>query len=411
MSAPPDPAHLLRLAEAAATAGDFARAAELLTRRLAAQIDGLGAAHPEVASTCNNLAVVHERLGEIDTAETLYRRAYAIAAAAGAGHDALLTEARGNLRDFCRAYGRPFEGQAADGRDPLEAFAPASPPAALPLDAPPAPAPRAAPGTRTGPEPRMGPETRMGPEPSSGAEPSAGPAPSTGPEPRTGPQPYAEPAPARGRPPAAAGAARRAASGPRAAAPPAASVPRGFVAALAAIALVGTAAMFVVWQGQKAQPDSGGPATPAVEPAAPGEPSAAPAPAVVPPPAAPEPAAPRATRAAARPAGGALEVRSTALCRSLDADTATWRCEPLDQPAPPGAVTYLTRVASARTATVRHRWMQDGRVRRVVSLTIGASPGAGYRTFSRQRVTPGRWTVALLDAEDVVLHEATIDVR
>jgi hypothetical protein len=210
--------------------------------------------------------------------------------------------------------------------------------------------------------------------------------------------------------------------------------------------------MFVVWQGQKAQPDSGGarsatrpgeepappapssqatpavaptaspatpagaaaaspPATPAVEPAAPGEPSAAPAPAVVPPPAAPEPAAPRATRAAARPAGGALEVRSTAICRSLDADTATWRCEPLDQPAPPGAVTYLTRVASARTATVRHRWMQDGRVRRVVSLTIGASPGAGYRTFSRQRVTPGRWTVALLDAEDVVLHEATIDVR
>ena len=66
-------------AEQAARAGDFARADLRLRDALRLQETSLGADHPDLASTLNNLAVVCETLGQFDDAELFYRRAYAIA--------------------------------------------------------------------------------------------------------------------------------------------------------------------------------------------------------------------------------------------------------------------------------------------------------------------------------------------
>lgn len=349
MSVPSSYSALLRAAEAAADAGDFARAGDALREALALQTAALGGSHPDLASTYNNLAVVCERTGLVDEAERMYRRAFAIASAAGPAHEALRAEALENLRDFCRAFGRPLGDGAADDGDPLAAFAETPAPAPPTVPAPPA-------GAVT---------------PAATARPAA----------------------------------------------PRSPVPRLFAVTLVVLALAGTAAMAWVWLGvsrpSQATGDAPAPAAQAVHTNPPASPVDAPAP----PPATGVPAAmPPASRApAAMPPGvkasGAdgVAVRTAALCASLD--TETWRCDGVSTTLQPGRVTYFTRVASPSATTLRHRWSQDGRVRRTVSLSIGASPSAGYRTFSRQTVTPGRWTVTLLDEAGGVLHEATVDVR
>ena len=48
-----------------------------------------------------------------------------------------------------------------------------------------------------------------------------------------------------------------------------------------------------------------------------------------------------------------------------------------------------------RVVLVRPR-TQDGRVRQTVALSVAASPTSGYRTFSRQSVSRGAWTVAVV---------------
>ena len=50
-------------------------------------------------------------------------------------------------------------------------------------------------------------------------------------------------------------------------------------------------------------------------------------------------------------------------------------------------------------------------MRQSVRLSVAASPTEGYRTFSRQTVTPGAWSVAVLDADGVVLQELRFEVR
>lgn len=94
-------------AERAAQAGDLAGAASLLREAADLQQSTLGAQHPDLAHTFNNLGVVHERLGQLDEAEASYRRAHAIALSAfPAGHPFVETSGR-NLREFCDAHRRP----------------------------------------------------------------------------------------------------------------------------------------------------------------------------------------------------------------------------------------------------------------------------------------------------------------
>lgn len=372
-------------AEAAATEGDFARAETLLRDGLARQEAALGSPHPDVASTLNNLAVVCETVGKLDDAERFYRRAHAVALATRHDGDPLVTTSLANLQDFCRAHGRRFDETAP----PTAAFEP-SPPATPPAAAP-----------------------------------------------------VARPAPRASRAPAATATATAAATRPT---PPAASVPRGFVVALFLVAALATGAVSWLWlrptvpdtpasraevadddprpgpasnaAGREARPTAAAPtAAPSAPP--PSAPPAAPRATAPPPP--PTPAAAAATRDATpapaapstRDAVGATDARvmSSELCESLTTGGRAWRCAPIDSPAAPGRVSFVTRIASPRPLRLQHRWSQDGRVRQIVALSVAASPTSGYRTFSRQSVSRGAWTVAVIDADGAVLREVSFEVR
>ena len=76
-----DAGRMLEAAEQAAVAGDLASADELLRGAARIQEAELGPLHPDLANTLNNLAIVAEKLGRPDDAETFYRRAVAIASA------------------------------------------------------------------------------------------------------------------------------------------------------------------------------------------------------------------------------------------------------------------------------------------------------------------------------------------
>jgi hypothetical protein len=69
---------------------------------------------------------------------------------------------------------------------------------------------------------------------------------------------------------------------------------------------------------------------------------------------------------------------------------------------------------SATATTIEHRWYQGNRMRRVVQLRVEASPGTGYRTYSRNTISSeraGDWRVELRSADGTVLHEERFTVR
>ena len=105
MSELQDADRLLEAAEQAAVAGDLAAADELLKSVARIQEAELGSLHPDLANTLNNLAIVAEKVGRLDDAETFFRRAVRIASASLPSNDPRIDNARKNLEDFCRANG------------------------------------------------------------------------------------------------------------------------------------------------------------------------------------------------------------------------------------------------------------------------------------------------------------------
>ena len=103
-------------------------------------------------------------------------------------------------------------------------------------------------------------------------------------------------------------------------------------------------------------------------------------------------------------------VATAQLCTALR----DWRCEAADSQVPPGPMFFYTQVKSATATTIEHRWYQGNRMRRVVQLRIEASPGTGYRTYSRNTISSeraGDWRVELRSADGTVLHEERFTVR
>jgi hypothetical protein len=127
LSDAPQVRSLTELAEAAAAAGDCIAAARHLRNLADLQEGELGPAHPDLANTLNNLAVVSERAGDLDGAEAAFRRAEAIARIAFAPDHPFVTTSKRNLREFCEAHRRSLElaAVAASPDAPAEPAAPA----------------------------------------------------------------------------------------------------------------------------------------------------------------------------------------------------------------------------------------------------------------------------------------------
>lgn len=144
MSDVQDARSVLDRAEAAAVAGDFASADELLRTALRLQEAELGPAHPDLATTLTNLGIVAEKTERPADAEAFYRRAAAIASASLPPDHTLVIESRKNLEDFCRERGLPIEVAVAAVPPPpisdaLTAASPISPPRPSTTNVPPPP--------------------------------------------------------------------------------------------------------------------------------------------------------------------------------------------------------------------------------------------------------------------------------
>ena len=315
---------------------------------VALQEQTLGANHPDLANTLNNLGVVCEMTDNPIDAEHYFRRAYAIATATLPPDHPFVATSRKNLHDFCAARGRPAE-------------LPPSPPAvAAWLDAP---APAAPPSESSRPAKKQD----------------------------------------------------------------ATPIPRKrFVRPLALGALSGVVLLIVIltmtrpWGSPAEKTKSPPPATDVVParqtPAA--EPTTPPAEPLPPLPQTAKPIQPSRSEDAAigaRPSTPARPavmptVATAQLCTALT----NWRCTSADGQVSPGRMFFYTKVKSATTTTIEHRWYQGERMHRAVQLRIEANPGDGYRTYSRTTIgseRAGDWRVELRSGDGTVLHEERFTVR
>ncbi len=409
MSDPVSLASLFDAAEQAAMSGDFAAAARLLGEAARAQEATLGPDHLDLANTLNNLAVAHERSGQLDAAEREYRRAHAIAARTRPADDPLVTTSAQNLREFCEANGRPVDVPpsamtlAVDTADPVTTPAMAKAPAQA--DVPTARLPitlrrgsRRPPGLD---------QIRRRPRLRSVVRP---------PRARPAPTPTSKPAPS----------APAATTAP---APEAADAPRRRVSIPVVVAL-GAIAALVLWllagRGPAAPP---GDTTAAASDTPPGAPAAAPSDAASAPPAAPPvtagpvatpdpmPPAPSpvpATAPAPAPApasasAGGVTIGDAQLCTSL---SSSYRCDAAGSTVRPGRLVFYTRLVADQNTSVVHRWYRGNELRQSMRLDVPARR-QGFRTFSRATVTAseGEWRVELRTRDGQLLHTERFTVR
>jgi len=120
----------------------------------------------------------------------------------------------------------------------------------------------------------------------------------------------------------------------------------------------------------------------------------------------------RPNRASAISAPVVVTIAEAQLCRRLS--TRDWRCDQVSSPVTPGLLFFYTRVNASNSTTVEHRWYRDDRLSQSVVLRIQASPGNGYRTYSRRTVSAesaGNWRVEVRSKDGSLLHEERFVVR
>jgi hypothetical protein len=440
---------ILAAAEAAAAVGDYATAERLLREAAAVQERSIGAAHPDLANTFNNLGVVCERAGKLDDAEACYRRAYAIVTSAFPADHPFVETSRQNLEEFCAANGRSIDSDTQEG-GPIE-----------PVTAGPVEQVDAGPGNAASKEAGSVERVAAGPAPldnargvlSDSRRAEQGPA-DTAPSPPIEPQ---GPAAGTAAPmrlqldalaPVDAQSVASVPTGPHEQGPadtapatqPAHTAEPVAVARraperssralpLGALAVLGVS-FTIVLVGLMAWPSRTSDDAPT------GAESSSSAPADT----APADTAPAATTPAATTAAAASTERSPAsvpsappavipdrgspnttasgltltdarLCRTLST-LEQWECTPLDDPATPGPMVFYTRIVAPRPTTVEHRWYFGDRLEQSVTLDIQPN-SSGYRTFSRRTSNArlaGPWRVELRNQDGEVLREERFTV-
>lgn len=359
---------VIAAAERAAVAGDYLGAERHLREAVSLQEAKLGLTNPDLANTLNNLGVACEQAGKLDEAEAAYRRAFDIAQQAFPPDHPFVIRSAENLRDFCNARGRAFEVSTP-------------PPPVVPVVIEPTPSAVT---------------MELDQLTYQQVHPSA-----------PGPGATTTEAPRRGL--------------------------TGIAIVIAALAIVA----IVIWSGGRL-PSGTGPteaARPSTSAEAPmpdstSEPAGMPAPVSPIPadPAAPAPSGPEGTQPV-RPeapgqgatvetpivAGGFSVIRAD-VCRDFlpRSGAAEWRCTVVSGTAPPGTLAYYTRIKSAKAVTVEHRWYHGDRLDHRASLRVGANPGAGYRTFSRNTIASneaGNWRVELRTSAGALIHEVRFSVH
>jgi Protein of unknown function (DUF2914)/Tetratricopeptide repeat len=400
MSDPVSLASLFDAAEQAAIRGDFAAAARLLGQAARAQEAALGPDHLDLANTLNNLAVAHERCGQLDAAEREYRRAHAIAARTRPADDPLVTTTAQNLREFCQANGRPVDVPpsaltlAQDVPDPIGAD---------PITLPGIPRPPAGTDAPTVRIERL--TIGFASEPGA-TEPAPARPRLEAPAPKPAPiAPAAMTAAPKPRPVPAAAAATTA----PAPSPPVA--PRRRVSIPVLVAL-GAIAALVIWLlvGRGSSAPSGD-TTAAASDTAPNAPSttptdAAPSGTASGPPAA-APVAPRPAPASA--SAGGVTIGDAQLCRSL---SSSYQCDAAGSTVRPGRLVFYTRLVADHNTSVVHRWYRGNELRQSIRLDVPARR-QGFSTFSRTTVSAsdGEWRVELRTRDGQLLHTERFTVR
>jgi hypothetical protein len=369
-----DPASLLEAAQQAVGEGDHDAAERLLREAVSIQEATLGASHPDLATTLNNLAFVCERTGKLDEAERGYRRAHAIAVASLSPGHPLIATSLTNLLEFCAARGIPvFKPSTAQAEDAPDADAVDEPSTAEVVpevedeDAPPLAARRSPMGMIAAAVLGVAAIVVLF---LMRSEPPTNDAPRSAPE---VPQASVEP------------------TQPAASATTPSAAPATTAAASSATTPVAASQPVVPRESQPV-------ASIEPKPTAPRE-SVPPAP--------PE----RGPATTAAP----VTVLNAQLCSALKrTGLPDWQCRPANADGKPGTYFFYTRLLTKAGTTVEHRWYRSGRLHQTMRLRVPPNPGNGYRTFSSNSVSSertGDWRVELRASDGSVLHEERFVVR
>jgi len=198
---------------------------------------------------------------------------------------------------------------------------------------------------------------------------------------------------------------------------PARAFPTGVLGPAAMLIIIGAAAY--AWLGSTGQAESRSVLATEVPRAAP---APTPAPVTIEKAAPVEPIPSRPIETVSTPAADVTAGQATAESTARPAvvkarlcvELGDWICNPADLPVTAGPLFFYTQVKSATATTIQHRWYRGDRLQQSVDLHIEASPGAGYRSFSRMTMTndsTGEWRVELRAADGTLLQQERFPVK